>query len=262
MDWLNLHISVLDSPQVLRCDPVRRATWLFLLRYCIGQENGGIIDDCRAWGDTTWQQLARVKLKEVSAECPLWTWDGDSLRVTFYPSEKQTEVQEKRTLARENGRRGGRPRKTEDNRQITNVGYSENPTSVISNNPDVTQSEPRPKAEGKGKEGKGKEVSPSSSVAPSPTPPQDDDDPTGFMNDMQAAPEPAHVTQACDRRTFGDWRTMIAHRIFWTREEDEVWKGVYQAEGWDEMTKAYAYLAGKHPAPKKLFLNMFQDLRA
>ena len=41
MDWLNLHISVLDSPQVLRCDPVRRATWLFLLRYCISQENGG-----------------------------------------------------------------------------------------------------------------------------------------------------------------------------------------------------------------------------
>jgi LPS sulfotransferase NodH len=54
---------------------------------------------------------------------------------------------------------------------------------------------------------------------------------------------------------------MIAHRIFWTREEDEVWKGVFAAEGWDEMTKAYQYLAEKHPAPKKLFLSMFQDLR-
>jgi hypothetical protein len=125
VEWLNLHISVLDSPQVLRCDPVRRATWLFLLRYCISQENGGVIEDCAAWGDTSWQQIVRVKLREVRAESPLWTWEGDNLRVTFYPSEKESEVQAKRTggtyggkaateakaqAARENGRKGGRPK--------------------------------------------------------------------------------------------------------------------------------------------------------
>ena len=83
------------------------------------------------------------------------------------------------------------------------------------------------------------------------------------MDGMQEAPpgEPAHVTKACDRRTFGQWRADIAHRIYWTRDEDDVWKAIFASEGWDEMAKAYQYLAGKHPAPKKLFLSMFQEMR-
>jgi hypothetical protein len=81
---------------------------------------------------------------------------------------------------------------------------------------------------------------------------------TDFMDGMQEA---TAVRKACERRSFADWRTMVAHRIFWTREEDEVWKGIYAAEGWEEMTKAYQYLAGKYPAPKKLFLSMFQEMR-
>lgn len=119
MDWLNLHTSVLDSPECLRCDPVRRATWIWLLRYCIGQENGGVIAGCRAWGDTTWQQLCRVRLKEVNLESPLWVWSGDDLRVVFYPIEKQSEVQAKRS----SGRLGGRPKgKPSDNHMVTHEG--------------------------------------------------------------------------------------------------------------------------------------------
>lgn len=116
MDWLNLHISVLDSPECLRCDPVRRATWVWLLRYCIGQENGGVIRSCRSWGDTTWQQMCRVRLKEVNSESPLWEWVGDDLQVSFYPIEKQAEVQAKRDA----GQRGGRPRLKQLNNHVVN----------------------------------------------------------------------------------------------------------------------------------------------
>lgn len=141
MDWLNIHTSTLDSAEFLRCDPVRRATWLCLIRYCIGQENGGLIRMCRGWSDTTWQQLCRVRLREARAESPLWTWEADDLRVSFYPTEKEAEVQAKREVARANGRAGGRPKRTNVG---TNVGYALEPTSVES-----------VKAEGNGKEGNG-----------------------------------------------------------------------------------------------------------
>ena len=79
MDWLNLHISVIDCPQATIGDPYRRATWVWLLRFCIGQENGGRISKCRSWGDTTWQQMAKVRLREVNLETDLYRWDGDDL---------------------------------------------------------------------------------------------------------------------------------------------------------------------------------------
>jgi hypothetical protein len=189
----------------------------------------------------------------------LWTWEDDNLRVTFYPSEKENEVQAKRTggtyggkatteakarAARENGVKGGRPKPQAGTQAGTQASETQEPKL----NP----------TEGNGKEGKGKEVSaaaqPHAGEAAVAADPMD-------MDSMQRAPEPSHVTQACDRRTFGDWRTMVAHRIFWTREEDEVWKSIFQAEGWDEMTKGYNFLAKKHPAPKKIFVSMIQELR-
>jgi hypothetical protein len=102
---------------------------------------------------------------------------------------------------------------------------------------------------------------PKSAAAPPPAPRQAVAADPLDMDSMQAAPEPDHVTKALDRRTFADWRTMIARRIFWTREEDELWKSIFAAEGWDEMTKGYEFLAKKHPAPKKIFVSMFQEIR-
>ncbi len=96
MDWLNLHTSVLDSQEFLGAEPTVRATWLCLLRYCVGQENSGVIPSSKAWGDRRWQQVCRVTLAEVQQASELWSWDGDDLRVSFYPSDKQAEVQAKR----------------------------------------------------------------------------------------------------------------------------------------------------------------------
>lgn len=101
MEWLNLHSSVLDSEQFIGAEPLDRATWLCLLRYCAGQENGGVIRDCEQWGDRKWQQLARVLLSEVERESTLWEWDGPDLRVWFYPVEAETKVKRLRVQAKE-----------------------------------------------------------------------------------------------------------------------------------------------------------------
>lgn len=96
MDWLNIHASTLDSPQFIGSDPVERSTWLCLLRFCIGQENGGVIEDCADWQDRRWQQLARVTKREIARKCELWSFDGEKLIVWAYPVSKQEEVQAKR----------------------------------------------------------------------------------------------------------------------------------------------------------------------
>lgn len=106
MEWLNLHTKTLDSEEVIGSDPVERGTWLMLLRYCIGQENGGVICDCKGWKDRKWQQLVRVTHREIATKSDLWSWDGDNLVVTHYPVEKETEV----ITNRLNGSRGGRPK--------------------------------------------------------------------------------------------------------------------------------------------------------
>jgi hypothetical protein len=248
VNWLNLHISVLDSPQVLRCDPVRRATWLFLLRYCISQENGGTIEDCAAWGDTSWQQIVRVKLREVRAESPLWTWEGNNLRVTFYPSEKESEVQAKRTggtyggkaateakaqAARENGKRGGRPRTKAETQASETQEPKLNPT------------------EGNGMEGEGNGSTPAAAaavVAPG--------------CDISDGPETQPA--ATMTRSWMDWKLTIGrNRVFIDREGNAEghWAELYSRAGWDEFTKAWEYCASKTAKPGgKVFLSNMMEV--
>jgi hypothetical protein len=182
MEWLNLHTSVLDSPEVIGSDPVERGTWLMLLRYCIGQENSGIIRDCADWKDRKWQQVIRVTLSEVQATSELWTWKGNDLHVHLYPVEKEAEVHRLRAIgkqttpakqraARDNGKKStGRPKTQQETEQKPNTEPSsvtqqkpntepnDNPTGNRTENPTETQQKTHRK-EGKGKEGerKGKE---------------------------------------------------------------------------------------------------------
>lgn len=110
MDYLNLHISILDSEEFSREDPVNRATWLCLQKYAISQENGGKISNCREWKSRTWQQIAKITRREVMRKSRLWRWDGDDLIILYYPKRQEDAVKAKR----EAGRRGGRPRQTEE----------------------------------------------------------------------------------------------------------------------------------------------------
>jgi len=109
MNWINIQTTILDSEEFVGSDPVARATWLCLFRYCAGQENGGVIEACKGWSDRKWQQLARVTQAEVLAESALWKWEGENLRLWAYPTDKETEVQHRRDRARTNGKLGGRP---------------------------------------------------------------------------------------------------------------------------------------------------------
>jgi hypothetical protein len=99
MEWFNIHTSTLDSEEFLCSEPVDQATWLKLQRYCIGQENKGVIRGAKGWTDRQWQHLVRATFTEVHRECRLWDWIGDDLKAKFYPAEKELEVQAKRRAA-------------------------------------------------------------------------------------------------------------------------------------------------------------------
>ena len=107
MNWINIECTTLDSEEFLGAEPIERATWLCLLRYCVGQENGGRITGAREWKDRKWQQVVRVTAREITSQCDLWVWDGGDLVISFYPKDKEEEVRRNR----ENGAKGGRPRK-------------------------------------------------------------------------------------------------------------------------------------------------------
>lgn len=109
MDWINIHTSTLRSPEFLGECPRVRATWLCLLSYSVSQENSGRIEKCASWKSRQWQQICGITLAEVRAESALWSWDGDDLTVAYYPMQEQVKV----ISARENGKRGGRPKRTE-----------------------------------------------------------------------------------------------------------------------------------------------------
>ena len=100
MEYINLHVSVLDSQEFKGASPVQRATWLCLMRFLVGQEDGATIEKCREWCDRKWQQICAVTLAEVEDGCGLWQWDGDDLAVNFYPIAAEKETRAKR--------RGGR----------------------------------------------------------------------------------------------------------------------------------------------------------
>jgi hypothetical protein len=201
MDWLNLHTSIIDSPEATLSDPVRRATWVWLLRFCIGQENGGRITGCKSWGDTTWQQMARVRLREVRLKTDLYSWDGDDLVVTFYPAEKQAEVQSKR----KNGALGGRPAKPSNNH-------------VVMSRFDSAETEGKGR-EGKGREGEGELAPPQPDLfgPDQPTPPRLEDSKPKNLGEFQALHPRIHIGQG----------------------EREGWTAILRLWGWNPCAHAY-----------------------
>jgi len=154
MQYLNIPASVLDSVEFVGSEPVDQATWLKIQRYCIGQENSGIIPRCKNWKDRKCQQLLRITRVEMLRECDLWEWEGDDLHVHFYPAEQEAIVAQKRQAgalggrvkseakakaARVNGQSGGRNKTQAETQAEAKQTENENPT------------------ERKGKEGKEKE---------------------------------------------------------------------------------------------------------
>jgi hypothetical protein len=146
MIYLNLKTSTLRAPEYIGSEPTQRGTWLNLMCYCCEQENGGVIDGCAAWKDRQWQQTAGVTLAEVREECDLWQWDGEALVVTFYPSDKEAEVQSRREAGRLGGKRSGKARRRSKNEAHLEANGEAHLEGVLEAH-----------LERKGKEGNGKE---------------------------------------------------------------------------------------------------------
>ncbi len=131
MNWVNIHTDTLRSEEYLGAEPVERATWLNLLAWCCSQENGGIIEGAKKWGERKWLQLCGITKEEATLVSKLYQFDNQgALVVTHYPLDKQEEVKHKREVAKTNGKLGGRPKKKKEETHVgSNVETQTEPTS-------------------------------------------------------------------------------------------------------------------------------------
>jgi hypothetical protein len=143
MQWFNLNVATLRSPEYIGSDPAARATWLNVSVWCCEQENGGRIFGAKLWKDRQWQQICGVTLDEVNQSFPLLIWDANDLIVWAYPKEKEELVQTKRKA----GSIGGRSKSQAKAEASRSNGAKHNPST----------SQAEPKQEPNGKERKGKE---------------------------------------------------------------------------------------------------------
>lgn len=95
MNYLNIEIALLRSPEFSGAEPHHQAVWLKLLAYCADQETGGMIRDARKWKPFQWQYIG-IDPAFLEEECPLWRIEVGHLRVWGYPIKQQQEMQKKR----------------------------------------------------------------------------------------------------------------------------------------------------------------------
>lgn len=151
MEWLNIHRSTIDSEAFVDASPAQRGTWLALLNYCAGQENGGLIVGAGMFTDRKWIMLAGVTMDEVEDGCALWVWERDEsdLRVEFYPHAAEALLQTKRAA----GKKGGSARASSTHDESA----SSTAAVVLQAESDACLKEVSVSAstKGKGREGKG-----------------------------------------------------------------------------------------------------------
>lgn len=140
MKYLNFEIQrTIRTPEVMCSPPEEVVAWLLLLAYCCEKENGGTIAACGDWSPRMWLTLAGVDGDVIKRPSRLWTWDGGSLAVAFYPVSQEATYHRQREAG------------VETQRKLR------------------SRREEKREPEGKGKEGKGKEQSPVRSPVRSPS---------------------------------------------------------------------------------------------
>lgn len=157
MNWLNIKLVNLRSPEYIGSEPVARATWLNVAAYCAEQENGGTIKGAKGWKDRQWQQTCGVTLDEVTTATKLMTFEGDDLVVWNYPVEKEAEIQSKREAGKVGGNRSGDAR--------TKQTLAVNPSTASTSPPSTASSLPSTEGERKEKENRKEKGSASLPVA-------------------------------------------------------------------------------------------------
>ncbi len=103
MRYVNLSVETLTSESFLGSEPVDRATWVCLLRYCAQHETGGIIKSAADWGDRKWMQLCGITKEEAHRESSLWYWNGTDLVVNHYPVEQEEAAKARREAGKRYG---------------------------------------------------------------------------------------------------------------------------------------------------------------
>ena len=140
MNWINIHTSTISSPEFKGAEDKEQAAWILLLAWCCDQENSGVIKDAKSWKPKKWQTVCGVSSEVVYDESELWHFEGDDLHVHFYPIEHQ----EKAKTSRENGKRGGRPKKTQQDTQEKPSGIpNPKPKSNPDPNPNIKKDKER-----------------------------------------------------------------------------------------------------------------------
>lgn len=137
MNYLNIHIDNLMSEEFLGAEPIDRATWLCLLRYCAQHETGGIIEGA-TWGERKWMQLCGITENEVRRECKLWKWKDGKIIVNMYPIEQEKAIKKQRKAGKKYGR--GMPNKrinkASKGNSLSNSSPNSSPDSLPDSLPD------------------------------------------------------------------------------------------------------------------------------
>ena len=100
MEWLNLKTAALRDPRLLLATPTIRATWVWVLAYCVEQENGGTIKGAVAWTDREWTTICGVTKQEVDSCQRLIVVKDNDVHVWGYPNDQQQVVKAKRDSAK------------------------------------------------------------------------------------------------------------------------------------------------------------------
>jgi hypothetical protein len=112
MQYLNIETTIFDRPEFVGCDPTEQATWLKLAGFCSKMENGGVIENCGGWKNRKWEQIVRVTMAEIRARNDLWTYDGNSLTVHFYPCHQERALKRMREQRIQAGIASGHSRRS------------------------------------------------------------------------------------------------------------------------------------------------------
>lgn len=152
MKYINLDIDVLRSEAYLGAEPVERATWLNLMAWCASQENGGVVEGAKEWGERKWMQICGITKEEATLVSTLYQFnDNGDLVVNLYPTKQEATMKAKREVAKTNGAKGGRPKKKPSSET------KEKPTLETDNKPTSESVKKSKVKKGKEKEEEGRE---------------------------------------------------------------------------------------------------------
>jgi hypothetical protein len=110
VNWLNVETRNAHAAEFAGASTRARGAYISVLLHCAEQENGGRMVGAKHWDDVMWLKCCCVPRRDVNAAAPLLTWAGDDLIVWRYPLDQEVTMALKKKAARENGKKGGRPR--------------------------------------------------------------------------------------------------------------------------------------------------------